>query len=340
MAITIQLRRDVSSNWASADPVLAEGELGFETNTGFYKLGDGISNWNILPYYALREMNSASNIQLTAISNPEVPSAGKMNFFAKAIAGRMLPKAQGPSGLNFSLQLSFFQNNITMINTNATTSITSIGNSVTTTGTISHPNPVERYGLMANFISGSTTAATAGTGNSTLIWTRGATNGFSNGFFFNARLGFPDSDYNGTVASTGSRIFVGLTNQTMANSVASDNPAGHFVGFFRRHVGTGTQDTTWQLATKNNSSLNLLDTGCTFNADTVYDFFLFCPPAPNNSIIFWRVDNVITGESFEGSVATFLPDTNIWLRGGFQLQTINAVARNIRMQRVYIESDR
>lgn len=43
-------RRDVSSVWTSNNPVLEEGQLGFETDTVLYKLGDGVTQWNGLPY--------------------------------------------------------------------------------------------------------------------------------------------------------------------------------------------------------------------------------------------------------------------------------------------------
>lgn len=42
-------RYDTPSNWATENPVLAAGELGFET-TGRSKLGDGTTAWNALPY--------------------------------------------------------------------------------------------------------------------------------------------------------------------------------------------------------------------------------------------------------------------------------------------------
>ena len=50
MADLIQLRRDTKVNWATANPVLAAGEVGLETDTKRQKAGDGISNWNNLPY--------------------------------------------------------------------------------------------------------------------------------------------------------------------------------------------------------------------------------------------------------------------------------------------------
>lgn len=46
----IQLRGDTSSNWTSANPILALSELGYEDNTGKFKIGDGATGWNSLPY--------------------------------------------------------------------------------------------------------------------------------------------------------------------------------------------------------------------------------------------------------------------------------------------------
>ena len=42
------LRNDTSENWKNKNPVLAEGESGFETDTGVLKIGDGINTWNNL----------------------------------------------------------------------------------------------------------------------------------------------------------------------------------------------------------------------------------------------------------------------------------------------------
>jgi hypothetical protein len=47
---TIQLKRANSTVWASENPVLAEGELGFEIDTGKLKIGDGSTLWNSLEY--------------------------------------------------------------------------------------------------------------------------------------------------------------------------------------------------------------------------------------------------------------------------------------------------
>ncbi len=46
----IQVRRGTSSEWVSANPTLNAGEWGLETNTGKYKIGDGLTSWNSLSY--------------------------------------------------------------------------------------------------------------------------------------------------------------------------------------------------------------------------------------------------------------------------------------------------
>lgn len=48
--VTLQIRHDTSSNWIIRNPVLAQGEYGLETNTFLIKVGDGVSDWEHLPY--------------------------------------------------------------------------------------------------------------------------------------------------------------------------------------------------------------------------------------------------------------------------------------------------
>lgn len=46
----IQQRRDTTSNWVLLNPILMEGEAGHETDSGRWKLGDGVTAWIDLPY--------------------------------------------------------------------------------------------------------------------------------------------------------------------------------------------------------------------------------------------------------------------------------------------------
>jgi hypothetical protein len=50
MAIRIQLRRDTAANWTSVNPVLANGEMGIETDTLKAKVGNGSTAWSSRPY--------------------------------------------------------------------------------------------------------------------------------------------------------------------------------------------------------------------------------------------------------------------------------------------------
>ena len=53
MAVQIQLRNDTAAAWTAADPVLAQGEMGIENDTMYYKLGNGVDVWSDLEYAAL-----------------------------------------------------------------------------------------------------------------------------------------------------------------------------------------------------------------------------------------------------------------------------------------------
>lgn len=46
----IQFRRDTAANWRTYNTLLASGEPGFETDARLFKVGDGVTTWNTLPY--------------------------------------------------------------------------------------------------------------------------------------------------------------------------------------------------------------------------------------------------------------------------------------------------
>lgn len=48
--VEFRLRRDHSANWASVNPILADGEPGLEEDSGKWKWGDGINRWLNRPY--------------------------------------------------------------------------------------------------------------------------------------------------------------------------------------------------------------------------------------------------------------------------------------------------
>lgn len=48
----IQNKYDLATEWTTNNPILLVGEIGFESDTGKFKIGDGKKNWNDLPYAA------------------------------------------------------------------------------------------------------------------------------------------------------------------------------------------------------------------------------------------------------------------------------------------------
>lgn len=50
MSHRVQYRRDTKERWEEINPILLEGEVGFETDTHHQKIGDGVHAWNDLEY--------------------------------------------------------------------------------------------------------------------------------------------------------------------------------------------------------------------------------------------------------------------------------------------------
>jgi len=50
MSQTIQFKRGTSAQWVAINPILAVGELGLETDSQRFKIGNGVTPWNALGY--------------------------------------------------------------------------------------------------------------------------------------------------------------------------------------------------------------------------------------------------------------------------------------------------
>ena len=50
MIVRIQMRRGLKSEWESSDPILSDGEIGVERDTGDFKIGNGVKSWSELDY--------------------------------------------------------------------------------------------------------------------------------------------------------------------------------------------------------------------------------------------------------------------------------------------------
>lgn len=72
--IQFQFRRGTAAEWAAANPVLASGEMGIETDTDLFKIGDGVLAWNALGYGGLQ--GSTGIAGPTGATGPSGPAGG------------------------------------------------------------------------------------------------------------------------------------------------------------------------------------------------------------------------------------------------------------------------
>jgi hypothetical protein len=72
---TIQMRQGTAAQWTTANPILANGENGYETDTKKFKIGDGSSTWSALDYFTsssntLTQYGSTTSTRTNLIANP------------------------------------------------------------------------------------------------------------------------------------------------------------------------------------------------------------------------------------------------------------------------------
>lgn len=65
MATKLQVRRDTATNWTNANPTLSDGELAYETDTGYMKIGDGSTAWTSLSYFTPDAVDGDANTTYT-----------------------------------------------------------------------------------------------------------------------------------------------------------------------------------------------------------------------------------------------------------------------------------
>lgn len=89
MTIRMQQRRGTSEQWTTVNPVLAEGEIGIESDTNKFKIGDGINAWSDLVAF-IDETN------LTGSLNDYIPltDIGVANGVASLDANGQVPTTQ------------------------------------------------------------------------------------------------------------------------------------------------------------------------------------------------------------------------------------------------------
>ncbi len=78
MADRIQIRRDTAANFTSVDPTLAQGEMGYELDTGKLKFGDGATAWTSLGYFGGTDGDAIHDnvaAEISAIASKATPTS-------------------------------------------------------------------------------------------------------------------------------------------------------------------------------------------------------------------------------------------------------------------------
>jgi hypothetical protein len=103
MAVRQQQRRGTAAQWTSANPILAPGEIGFETNTNKFKIGDGTNRWANLTYFtadaaaAIQDLIDGAPGILDTLNELAAAVGDDANFFATVTANIAAAKSEAIS---------------------------------------------------------------------------------------------------------------------------------------------------------------------------------------------------------------------------------------------------
>ena len=295
--------------------------------------------------------NVGASLWPAVSAEPGTPASGFLYQYTKAIAGRMMPKIKGPSGLDTVMQPAIFQNRMLMYvpstGTTGTGSGTGLGPVWTSGGTVSHPTPATTAPAISNQMRRTRYANVVTTTNQTLgikaaaadtlnYW-RGNAAGLG-GFFYAAR--FIVELYPAATV----RIFAGLTASSGTYVVASDTVLNNTCGLWHDTTDPSTGAGAFNFVTRNatTTTKQQITLSNAIAAGNSYDFYMFCPP--NGSTIYWRLDDIVNGVTYEGNTSTTLPANTAFMgpqcamSNGTANTTVTTVA--IGVAGVYTEADR
>lgn len=155
MTTTIKLRRDTAANWTSANPILAAGEPGLETDTLKVKYGDGTTTWANLEYSSVGNAVYATTAGSATTATTAVTAA---TAAAANTAGTVTTNAQ-PNITSVGTLTSLIVSGTASVGNLGTT-----GQIVSTVATGTAPFSVQSTTTVANLhVAAATTATTAST---------------------------------------------------------------------------------------------------------------------------------------------------------------------------------
>ena len=84
-----QFKRGTAQRWIEVNPVLRQGEPGFEYDTGKLKIGDGFTPWLTLPYINDVDVSGQEEIIVVSTYN-DLPRMGDVNILYRVIDDKLL----------------------------------------------------------------------------------------------------------------------------------------------------------------------------------------------------------------------------------------------------------
>jgi len=104
MTSRMQQRRDTAANWTTNNPTLAAGEIGFETDTNQFKIGDGTTVWTSIAYAGGGGISYASTATAAGTTTLTATSKTTQNFTGTSTQTIVLPVVSTLS-LGFAFQI-------------------------------------------------------------------------------------------------------------------------------------------------------------------------------------------------------------------------------------------
>lgn len=317
MATRMQQRRGTAAQWTSADPILAAGEIGFESDTSKFKIGDGVNHWSDLSYFL-----TADDIIDGA---PEVLNT--LNELAAAI-GDNADFISSFNTLNETVSdlsdaLGGTNDNVTQVITNLeslTTTVTGLGTDKAPlagpsfTGTVVLPSTTsigEVSGTEIAYLNGVTSDIQNQIDGKLDSSTASTTYAPLSGPSFSGTVVLPNTTSIGTVDSTEISYLNGVTSaiQTQLDAKApTANPTftGTVSGVTKAHVGLGnvdnTSDANKPISTATQTALDAKASlaGATFTGNVEVD---------GNLVV--DGDLTVNGTSFNASSTTIVIEDNM-----------------------------
>ena len=116
---TFQFKRGTAQRWIEVNPILKQGEPGFEYDTGKLKIGDGFTPWLALPYINSGDIDVSGQEEMVTVSTySELPNTGDEMKLYRVVEDKLLYQWNNSSRRYESLGStgSFDPSIITLIN--------------------------------------------------------------------------------------------------------------------------------------------------------------------------------------------------------------------------------